>query len=134
LKKKKHLDEKEEEELNNIKNQIATECEDENRKKVVDNFKDMNGGSGNLNHQGVWKTKRKFFPKIKPTLPVGKKNLRNQIITNPDDLKDLYLETFKFRLRQRPAKPGFENLLDKQKELFDLRLAAAKLKKTPLEK
>jgi hypothetical protein len=56
--------------------------------------------------------------------------LKKQIITNPDDLKDLYLETFKFRLRQRPPKPGFEDLLKKQEELFKLRLECAKLKRT----
>ena len=56
LKKNNDLDEKVDEEIINIENQISSECEDENRKKVVDNFKDMNEGSGNLNHQGVWKT------------------------------------------------------------------------------
>ena len=58
----------------------------------------MDGGEGNLNHLGVWKVKRKQFPKVKPSLPVGKKNLKGQIITNPEELKNLYLDTFKFRL------------------------------------
>ena len=64
LKKKQELNEKEEEELFQLDGLIARECEEENRNKVVDNFKEMDGGDGNLNHQGVWKVKRKQFPKI----------------------------------------------------------------------
>ena len=131
MKRKKELDDKEEEDLINLEALISEECEDENRKKVMDNFKDMNGLDGNLKHQGVWKAKKKYFPKIKPTLPVGKKNLKGQIITNPEELKDLYLETFKYRLRKRPVKPGYEDLLEQQEKLFNLRLDMAKNEKSP---
>ena len=130
LKKKDELNEKEEEEIVTLERLIAEQCEEENRKKVVDNFKDLDGNNGNLNHQGVWKAKKKYFPKIKPTLPVGKKNLMNQIITNPEELKNLYLDTFQFRLRHRPVKPGYEDLLELQEELFNLRLQLAKEVKT----
>ena len=99
-------------------------------KKVKENFNELGGNDGNVNHQGIWKAKRKCFPKIKPTIPVGKKNLKDQIITNPEELKELYLETFKFRLRQRSVKPGYEDILDKQEQLFNLRLEASKRKKT----
>ena len=109
---------------------IAEKCEDANRKKVLDNFGEMNSADGNLNHQGVWKTKRKVFPKIKPTLPVGKKNLKKQLITNPEELKELYLNTFKYRLRHRPSQPGYEEILKMQEELFFLRLDTAKKEKS----
>ena len=45
-------------------------------------------------------------------------------------MKELYLQTFKHRLRHRPAQPGFEDLLDIQEELFKLRLDKAKKEKT----
>ena len=131
LKKKLHMTENEEEEIITLEEKIAEECEDLNRKKITDNFKELDGNNGNLNHQGVWKTKRKIFPKIKPTLPVGKKNHENKIITNPEELKDLYLETFKFRLRHRSVLPGYEEIMDLQEDLFKLRLELAKTKKTP---
>ena len=51
--------------------------------------------------------------------------------SNPEELKDLYLDTFKFCLRHRPVQPGFEECSEKQEELFKLRLAKAKEKKTP---
>ena len=128
---KENLSEDEEDEISGLEMEIAEACEDENRNKIVDNFKELNGNSGNVDHQGVWKTKRKCFPKIKPSLPVGKKNWRNDMITNPDSLKDLYLDTFKYRLRKRPVKPGFESYLKIQEELFESRLKEAKGNKSP---
>ena len=40
------------------------------------------------------------------------------------------METFKYRLRHRPAQPGFESLLEDQEELFKLRLELSKSVKT----
>ena len=52
------------------------------------------------------------------------------MITNPEELKDLYLETFKFSLRHRKAKPDVELILNRKEELFKLRLELAKKNKT----
>ena len=128
---KSNISEKEENDLIKIESLISDACEDENRNKVMDNFKNVNGNNGNLSHRGVWKLKKKYFPKIKPTLPTGKKNLKNHLITNPEELKKLYIETFKFRLRHRPAKSNFLEILDLQEELFKMRLELSKKKKTP---
>ena len=130
LKKKENKDEKDDDEILNLEALIAEECQDENKKKVVDNFRDINGSDGNLNHQGVWKAKKRYFPKLKPKIPVGKKNIKGQMITNPEELKELYLNTFKYRLRHRPAAPGYEDLLQKQEELFRHRLELARKEKT----
>ena len=132
LKTKKDLDEKDEEEIIELEARIAEKCEEVNRKKVMDNFKNIGGNEGNLSHQGVWKVKKKYFPKIKPSLPVGKKNLKGQLITNPEEQKELYLDTFQYRLRQRPAQPGYESYLELQEELFNLRLELARMNETPL--
>ena len=130
LKMKHNPEEKDEEEISDIEAKIAKECEDVNRKKVIDTFSDIGENFGNLSHQGVWKAKKKHFPKLKPSLPVAKKNLKKQLITNPEELKDLYLDTFQYRLRHRTAQPGYESHLQLQEELFKLRLELAKKKKT----
>ena len=131
LKKKIELTEDEEEEMLSLEKLIANKCEEKNLRKVVDNFGEMEGEVGVLNHQGVWKNQRKLFPKIKPNLPVAKKNLKKQLITNADELKELYLNTFKYRLRHIPAQPGYEENIDLQEELFRLRLELAKDQKSP---
>ena len=131
LKSKQVVSERDEEEIELIEEQVAEKCQEENRRKVMVNFGEMDGLDGNLVHRGIWKTKKKFFPKIKPSLPVGKKNQKGQLITNPEEWKNIYLDTFKYRLRHRRVKPGFEDLLEQQEELFKVRLEKAKEKKTP---
>ena len=50
----------------------------------------------------VWKMKRKLFPKSEKSLPTAKYNNDGQLITNHSELKEVYLEHFQHRLRQRP--------------------------------
>ena len=52
------------------------------------------------------------------------------MFVNDKELKQLYLDTFKYRMRKRPVKPGYESILNLQEELFKLRLDEAKKKKT----
>ena len=73
---------------------IAEKCQDLNKKKVIENIQEDAGKEGNLKHQGIWQIKRKLFPKGKQAIPVGKKNIKNQLVTNPDELKKL--ESYKF--------------------------------------
>ena len=131
MNKKDDLTDKDEEELTGLESDIASMCEELNRKKVNDNFNGIGGKDGNLKHQGIWNIKKKYFPKIKPSLPIGKRNIKKQLITNPSELKELYLQTFKYRLRHRPPQPGFEDYLKDQNELFKLRLELAKDIKSP---
>ena len=131
LKKKDVLDDNEEEELMNIERDIASLCEESNRKRVTDNFKSIGGNYGDLLYLGIWSIKKKYFPKTKSSLPAGKKNIKQQLITNPAELKELYLQTFQYRLRHRPPQPGFEKYLDSQNELFKRRLGLAKENKSP---
>ena len=92
----KSIDGAKSDEIELIEDQIAQKCQTENRKKIFDNFRKVRGSSGNLEYQGIWGIKRKVFPKVKPSLPVAKKNLKGQLVTSPEDLKSLYLNTFKF--------------------------------------
>ena len=55
---------------------------------------------GSSNQQkNIWDLKKIFFPKFQPPLPVAKKNIHGQLITNPEELKSVYLEHFAFRMR-----------------------------------
>ena len=56
--------------------------------------------------------------------------MKNQLITNPEELKELYLQTYKYRLRHIPAQPGFEDFLEMQEQLFKHRLDQSKKVKT----
>ena len=75
-----------EEIMEEVEGEIAVLCQEANRSKVMENFNEVDGSDGTLAHHGIWKVKQKIFPKIKPKLSVGKKNLAGQLITNPAEL------------------------------------------------
>ena len=59
--------------IEEIEDEIATIVQEENKRKVMENFSDIDGSDEFLSQHGLWKVKRKTFPKFKPSLPVGKK-------------------------------------------------------------
>ena len=119
-----------EKELETLECTIAEVSAEENRRKVIENFKEIGESQDSMNTNGVWNIKKKVFPKINQVKPTGKKNRTGQIITNPEALKGLYLETYKHRLRHRPMREDLEELKGLKEELFKLRLTAAKLTKS----
>ena len=73
---------------------------------------------------------KSVFPKNPQSLPVAKRNNCGQIITNPETLKKLYMETYSQRLRHRPIKEEFVDLKHLKETLFSLRLKLSKLTKS----
>ena len=73
----------------------------------------------NNTQTSIWKIKNKFFPKIQPNLPVAKKNLAGQIISNREELKSVYLEHFVFRMRSRPILPHLKNYQNEIESQFE---------------
>ena len=86
--------------------------------------------SGSKQHN-IWKVKNKFHPKIKPTLPVAKKNLSGKIVTNPEELKNVYIDHFVHRMRSRPIKPGMEQYQSEVEKRFHEILEVTKNVKFP---
>ena len=82
-------------------NELSEEVAMENLYKLKSNITQLNNKT-NGNHGNIWKIKNKFIPKIKPPIPVAKRNLANQIVTNQINLKKLYVKHFQHRMRQRP--------------------------------
>ena len=99
-----------EREIEKIDLKVAHECSEVNLKKIKENFGTLTNELGGVNNNGMWKIKKKVFPKNGCQLPVAKKNFNGQIITNPETLKQLYLDTYKHRLRHRPIKTGYEEI------------------------
>ena len=94
-----------------MKDIAETELKEEdgeiNLAKLQLNIKQLNDKS-NGKHGNIWKLKNRFSPKIKPSIPIAKMNLANKIITNPVELKKVYVKHFQHRMRTRP-------ILDKYK-------------------
>ena len=62
-----------EKELSEIDEEIAVIVAEENKDKVIENFKEFANADSLLNINGMWKIKRKIFPKNKESLPLAKR-------------------------------------------------------------
>ena len=69
-------------------------------KRITENVKLLkNNRNGN---ESIWNLKKKVFPSKNKTVPVAKRNLSNQLITNPKELKKVYAKHFQHRMRSIP--------------------------------
>ena len=54
---------------------------------------------GSINVSGVWKIKKKIFPKNMKTLPIAKKDGYGRLVSSPEELNTLYIQTYIHRLQ-----------------------------------
>ena len=76
------------------------------------------------------RVKQKLIPKSRDP-PTAKRDESGNIITSPNLLKKLYLDTYVHRLRHRKIKPELETLKILKEELWERRYQIIKQKKTP---
>ena len=60
--------------------------------------------------RGMWKLKNEYFPKKENSVPSAKVNEKGILISNPNELKNLYLDHFVERLRERQMIQELENM------------------------
>ena len=92
---------------NIFEEEISKEQAFQNISKIKKNLSTLK--QSNNNQEGIWKIKNKFYPKIQANLPIAKYNRAGQIISNPEELKKVYLEHFIHRMRSRPILPHLED-------------------------
>ena len=90
--------------------------------EIVRNYvKNLDSSSGNFTQLGLWKLKRELCqPQGDP--PTAKLNSNGTLVTAPNLLKKLYLDTYTDRLRNREIKPELLDLFFLKRELWELRL------------
>ena len=116
--------------LNDVEKVISDSCAEDNLKLVVENFGHLSSTDGSVNSNGIWKLKKRIFPKHSKSLPVCKKDAKGKIVSNPEELKSLYLQTYKHRLRHRPIAQDLRGLKNLKETLFKKRLRLSKLRKS----
>ena len=119
-----------EENLRVLEEKIVREVAEDNRNRVINNFENLSITDGSTNINGMWKLKKKVFPKHQPSLPSAKKDSKGNLISSHEELKDLYLSTYKNRLRHRPIVPEMEELKKLKETLCSKRLEMASLRKS----
>ena len=86
--------------MKNAENQLSDEQHELGILKIKKNMSILRKATNS--QKNIWDVKKMFFPKIKSPVPVAKRNIAGQIITNSKELKKVYLEHFVFRMRKRP--------------------------------
>ena len=117
--------------IEEIEDQISRLSSRESYEKVKDNFGALSGSDGSLCSNGIWKLKKKIFPKKQKSFPVVKKNQFGRLVSNPEELRCLYLQTFKNRLRHRKIKDEFLEIQSLKEMLCKKRLELVKLEEIP---
>ena len=97
-------------------------------REIEDILEKIGGDRQNLSGTGrkaIWDILKSKYPKNKIPVPVGKKDVFGNIVTNHEGLKKLYLNTYKQRLRNRPINDNFEKIKKHKEELFELKMKIA---------
>ena len=111
-----------------IEEDIGKDISEEYLKEILETLRKLGGDERNLNGSGrkqLWKLLKRKYPKFWPSVPIGKKDKFGNIVTNYEGLKELYLNTYKHRLRNRPIKEEFQEMKACKDELFELRMNLA---------
>ena len=118
-------------EIEELESELAKEIADKNADFVKDILDNIEDEEGRVNQTGFWKIKQRLLPNnLDP--PMAKKDSNGNLITGPSALKQLYLDTYQERLRQREMKEGLQDVLCLKTELWISRLSNIKNVKTPL--
>ena len=102
--------------ITQIEEEISKMCAERNGNIVNNDIKSLGTPDGNFSQIGMWKLKNQLVPKeIDP--PMAKMDKHGNLITAPEALKKLYLETYVERLNHREIAPGMESNYLKKVEL-----------------
>ena len=113
-----------------IEEEISNKIFERNRIMIIEQVGGMVDTASNLSRVRMWKIKQKVCPKTDASYPVAKKDANGDLITNKADLKNLYVRTYKERLRHREIRPDYAQLKDLKNGLFEIRNKLSKIRKT----
>ena len=91
-----------------IEKEISEISADEKANKVKKQNEGMSNISGEFNANKMWSLKKQLFPKLRE--PMAKKDDKGNIITSPEGLKSLYINTYDDRLGEKEKSDDFKEL------------------------
>ena len=116
--------------LNNLFQKTQSEIDDisarANSEKITRYLSSCNPDNDGFCQNGFWKLK-KFLCPPKRDPPMAKRDCSGNLVTEPQALKRLYLETYTERLRHREIKPGLEDIKILKTELWNSRLTSLEM-------
>ena len=115
--------------IDEIEELLIEEVADRNAKIVEEHVEQMEEHDGAFSNLGFWKLKQKLCPSLQDP-PMAKKDKTGNFITSQEGIKNLYIEEYKSRLKNRNMKPELLELYWLKTELWLSRLKDIKKVKT----
>ena len=115
-------------ELNEVEEKIANICAKKNKALVDEHLGAKNDTIEGYSQAKIWSLKKKLSPKNTIDPPAAKKDEHGNLVTDREALEDLYLETYKSRLKPNPVADGYEDLKELNEYLSEMQLKLAKSK------
>ena len=103
---------------------------EESRSKIVKNFKYFSDNPENINISEMWKILKKIWPKYSQ-LQIAKRNHKGKIVSRPNEIKQLLAKEYRERLRLRAIRPDMGAILERKKEIFNMKMKLSEEKKSP---
>ena len=113
-----------------IEDELADKIYERNRQIIIDQVASMTDTACNLSRIKMWKIKQRVCPKQDVSYPVAKINQNGDFVSNKTELKSLYVDTYKQRLKHREMQPEYLKLKELKEGLFNMRIKLSKLRKT----
>ena len=105
--------------INEIDKVISDHEANENREKILRNFKFYSENPEQIDRQKMWKLLKNICPKVNQILPTAKRNYKGKLISCPLQLKKLLAKEYKNRLRSRPVRPDLKSMKERKKKIFE---------------
>ena len=99
---------------------VSTGCSEENVRKVNEYLKNLEMENGEFSQGGMWKLKSQLCP-TPCDPPTAKIDDNGNLVSNPDKLLELYLETYSKRLSHREIKEKYEDIFQLKSQLWKMR-------------
>ena len=122
--------ENKEDDLENVLEEIANICAQNNKDIVDDYLGSKDDGLEGFNQAKTWSLKKRLSPKNSEEPPMAKKDAKGTLITEKSSLEQLYLDTYVERLKPNKMASGLENLERLKEYLFQLRYNLCKTRKS----
>ena len=119
------------ERIKQIESEIQKLTNWKDRESIWQKFQQVADSDNSTSTQAMWKWKKQLFPKIKQCPPMGVKNKKGEVETKSAQVKEIYKEEYKHRLRARPLIPELLDIEEVQNKLFQIRLKVTRNVTTP---
>ena len=105
-------------------------CAEKNYNKIKEEIDNIKYGEGGMSSGHLWKLKKKLSPKCRDP-PTAMLDTKGNLVTTPEAIMTLAVETYKKRLENRSMKDDLKDIQNDKEELCKLRLKIASKNKTP---